>query len=184
MRIGIYPGSFNPVHKGHIRIVRHLLKKDYADQILIVATGNYWQKQDLLPVKDRIRMLKYFETEKIRIEEECNELPYTYQLMRQLKKRYPEDTLSLIIGADMAETLSRWKRYRELLKYDFIILKRDGIDIDRCMESLQKKNYTVVDDLEEIHISSTYIRENIDDYRKLKDQIDYRVYRYYRKAIH
>ena len=183
MRIGIYPGSFNPVHKGHIRIVRHLLKKGYADRVLIVATGNYWQKQDLLPVKDRIRMLKYFENDRIWIEEEYNELPYTYQLMRELKKRYPDDTLSLIIGADMVETLARWKRYRELLKYDFIVLKRSRIDIDRCMESLQKKNYTVVDDLEEIDISSTYIRENIDDYEKLKDQIDKRVYRYYRKAI-
>ena len=183
MRIGIYPGSFNPVHKGHIRIVRHLLRKDYVDRVLIVPTGNYWQKQDLLPVKDRIRMLKYFENDRIRIEEECNELPYTYQLMRKLKKRYPDDTLSLIIGADMVETFSRWKRYKELLKYDFIVLKRDGIDIDACMAELGKKNYTVVSDLEEIEISSSYIRGNIDDYEKLKDMIDQRVYRYYRKAI-
>ena len=87
MRVGIYPGSFNPVHKGHIRIVRHLLRKNYVDQVLIVPTGNYWQKQDLLPVKDRIKMLKFFENDKIRIEEEFNELPYTYQLMRELKKR-------------------------------------------------------------------------------------------------
>ena len=87
MRIGIYPGSFNPVHKGHIKIVRHLLRKHYVDKVLIVATGNYWQKQDLLPVKDRIRMLKYFRNENIVIEEEYNELPYTYQLMRKLKKR-------------------------------------------------------------------------------------------------
>lgn len=183
MRIGIYPGSFNPVHKGHIRIVRHLLRKNYVDQILIVATGNYWQKQDLLPVKDRIRMLKYFKNKKIIIEEEENELPYTYQLMRKLKKRYPDDTLFLIIGADMVETFSGWKRYQELLKYDFIVLKRDGIDVEKCMESLKKKNYVTASDLEEIEISSSYIRENIGDYEKLKDMIDQRVYRYYRKAI-
>ncbi len=183
MRIGIYPGSFNPVHKGHIRIVRHLLRKHYVDKALIIATGNYWQKQDLLPVKDRIRMLKYFENEKIIIEEEYNELPYTYQLMRKLKKRYPDDMLSLIIGADMIVTFERWKRYQELLKYDFIILNRDGIDIDGCMKKLGKKNYVVVSDLDEIEISSTYIREHVDDYDLLKDQIDKRVYKYYRKAI-
>ena len=183
MRIGIYPGSFNPVHKGHIKIVRHLIKKRYVDQVLIVPTGNYWQKQDLLPVKDRIRMLRYFENGRIRIEEEYNELPYTYQLMRRLKKRYPDDSLSLIIGADMVVTIDRWKRYRELLKYDFIVLKRDGIDIDSYMESFGKKNYITVSDLKEIEISSSYIRENIDDYDLLKEMIDQRVYNYYKKAI-
>lgn len=184
MRIGIYPGSFNPVHKGHIKIVRHLIRKHYVDQVLIVATGNYWQKQDLLPVKDRIRMLKYFQNDRINIEEEFNELPYTYQLMRELKKKYPEDSLSIIIGADMVVTFDRWKQYRELLKYDFIVLKRDGIDIDGYMKKLEKKNYTVVADLEEIRISSSYIRENINDYELLKEAIDHRVYKYYRKAIH
>jgi len=183
MRIGIYPGSFNPVHKGHIKIVRHLLRKHYVDKVLIVATGNYWQKQDLLPVKDRIRMLKYFKNENIVIEEEYNELPFTYQLMRKLKKRYPDDTLSLIIGADMVVTFDRWKRFQELLKYDFIILKRDGIDVCSYMEKLGKKNYAAVSDLDEIEVSSTYIRNHIDDYDLLKDQIDHRVYKYYRKAI-
>ena len=183
MRIGVYPGSFNPVHKGHIRIVRHLLRKRYVDQVLIVPTGNYWQKQDLLPVKERIKMLKYFENGKIVIEEEYNALPYTYQLMRKLKKRYPEDSLSLIIGADTIVTFDRWVRYKELLKYDFIVLNRNGIDVDRYMKSLGKRNYVVVTDLEEIEISSSYIRENIDDYGLLKEMIDQRVYRYYKKAI-
>jgi nicotinate-nucleotide adenylyltransferase len=183
MRIGIYPGSFNPVHKGHISIVRHLLRKHYVDQIVIVATGNYWQKQDLLPVKDRIRMLKYFENDKIIVEEEFNELPYTYQLMRKLKERYPDDCLSLIIGADTIVTFERWVNYKELLEYDFIVLNRNGIDVDGYMRSLDKRNYVVVSDLKQIEISSSYIRENIDNYELLKEMIDKRVYKYYKKAI-
>ena len=83
----------------------------------------------------------------------------------------------------MAATFDRWKRYQELLKYDFIILKRDGIDACSYMEKLGKKNYAVVSDLDEIEISSTYIRNHIDDYDLLKDQIDQRVFKYYRKAI-
>ena len=100
-----------------------------------------------------------------------------------MKKRYPDDTLSLIIGADMVVTFERWKRYQELLNYDFIILKRDGIDTDSYMEKLGKKNYVIVSDLNEIEISSTYIRKHIDDYDLLKDQIDKRVYKYYIKVI-
>ena len=48
MKIGIFVGSFNPVHKGHIKIVKHLLTKKYLDKVLIVPTGNYWNKNNLI----------------------------------------------------------------------------------------------------------------------------------------
>ena len=183
MRIGIYNGSFDPVHKGHIKIVRHLLKKNYLDKVLIIPTGNYWNKQDLLPVEKRIEMCKVFENEKILVEEEYNELPYTYQLVRKLKKRYPEDQLYLILGADTVVTFDRWMHYKELLKLPFLVIRRDSIDIEEPMKRMKKTNYTVVNDLKEMDISSTFIRENIEDYQKVKDMIDIRVYRLYKKYL-
>ena len=183
MRIGVYMGSFDPVHKGHIRIVRHLLKKNYVDQVLIVPTGNYWNKQSLTDVKKRIRMLKIFENEKIRIEEEFNELPYTYQLLRKLKKRYPEDELYLILGADNLLHFEDWQNAREIMKYSWIILKRKEIDIAQNMERLKKEDYIVVDDVREYDISSSYIRENMDDYEKVKDCIHKKVYDRYKKIL-
>jgi nicotinate-nucleotide adenylyltransferase len=85
MRIGVYCGSFNPVHKGHIKIVREVLKKDLADKVLIVPTGNYWDKQNLPPVVHRIKMLRYFENERIMIDDVHNDIQYTYQLFRALR---------------------------------------------------------------------------------------------------
>ncbi len=183
MRLGIYNGSFDPVHRGHVAIVRHLLKKNYVDKVIVIPTGNYWDKQSLSPVKDRIRMWKYFENERIIVEEEHNELPYTYQLVRALRKKYPGDTFSLILGADTCVRFSDWKNYRELLKLHFLVLPRDGIDIDACMKNLDKTNYTVVPDFEEIDISSSYIRENMDSYEKVRNCVHKRVFEYYRGVL-
>ena len=56
MKIGVYVGSFNPVHKGHIKIVRHLLKY-FLDKVIVVATQNYWDKKNLINLNDRITIL-------------------------------------------------------------------------------------------------------------------------------
>ena len=62
MRLGIYVGSFNPVHKGHIKVANYLVDNNYLDMILLLPTPNYWDKQDLAPTKDRLNMLKLFES--------------------------------------------------------------------------------------------------------------------------
>ena len=183
MKIGIYIVSFDPVHKGHIRLARHLLKKHYVDHLLIVPTGNYWNKQNLSPTEERIGMLKLFEKEDLEIETEYNELPYTYQLLRKLKKRYPEDELVLILGADNLLHFEDWKNAREIMKLPWIILKRDGIDIASNMQRLNKQDYVIVDDIREYPISSSFIRENIDDYAKVKDLIHKKVYLRYWKYL-
>ena len=183
MKIGIYIGSFDPVHKGHIRLARHLLKKNYVDHLLIVPTGNYWDKQDLTPIEERIGMLKMFETEDLEIETECNDLPYTYQLLRKLKERYPEDELYLILGADNLLHFEDWQNAREIMEYPWIILKRKGIDIPENMERLKKTDYIIVEDAKEYDISSSYIRENMDDYEKVKDLVHKKVYQRYKKIL-
>ena len=60
MKLGIYIGSFNPVHNGHINLVEFLINNNYVDEVLIVPTGNYWDKQNLIDLKQRIEMLKFF----------------------------------------------------------------------------------------------------------------------------
>ena len=181
MRIGVYPGSFDPVHKGHIAIVRHLLKKKYVDQVLIVPTGNYWYKQDLPPVEERIRLLEIFANEKFRIEKELNELPYTYQLMQALQQRHPEEELSLIMGADTLVRFDQWKEYQDLLQYEFLVIPREGTDPLPYLQALPQEKYQIIEGLPLIKASSTYIREHLDDYEAIKEMIDIRVWRKYRK---
>ncbi|MBO5527390.1 MAG: nicotinate (nicotinamide) nucleotide adenylyltransferase [Erysipelotrichaceae bacterium] len=179
-RVGIYVGSFNPVHNGHIAIARACIKEGFVDKVRIIATGDYWDKKNMYPLKERIAMLKLAAKKGIVIDETYNEYPYTYQIFRQLTKDYPDKQFHLILGADNLPKFDQWQNYKELLDYGFIILPRDEIgkeEIDRIMKDLHKDNYQILK-RRMIHISSTYIREHLDDYEAIKDMIDKKVYQY------
>ncbi len=179
MKIGVFVGSFNPVHKGHIKIANYILNEGYVDKLLMIPTGNYWDKDSIIDVKYRIDMLKNYETDKLIIETELNNLPYTYEVMRELKKRYKDDELCLIIGADNIISFDKWKNYKELLEYELIIYKRNNLNIRHYLNKFNKKDKVIViDNVENIDISSTRIRETINDYYNLKDLIDEKVIDY------
>lgn len=171
MKLGIYIGSFNPPHKGHIGVVNYLLDNKILDKVIIVPTQSYWDKQDLIDIKDRINMLKFYENNNIIIDNKHNNYQYTYLLMRKLKKDYPRDSLYLIIGADNIISFDKWKNYQELLKYNIIIMNRDNIDIDSYLKKYQGR-FTVLKDFR-IDISSTMGRNNINSKYLDKEIINY-----------
>ena len=160
MKIGIFIGSFNPPHLGHLDIIKHLLNKKYVDKILIVPTKNYWNKTNLIDINKRIAMLKFYENDNIKVDTSNNNYQYTYQLMRKLKKEYSHDELYLIIGADNIINFKKWKNYEELLTYNIIIMTRNNIDILKYTSHLTGK-FTVVNDYNFTDISSTKIRNNL-----------------------
>jgi len=182
MKIGIYVGSFNPPHKGHIKIVNHLID-NYLDKVIIIPTGNYWDKLDLVSIDDRINMLKLYESEKIIIDSENNNIEFTYQILRKLSSYY-KDELYLIIGADNIINFDKWKNYEEILNYNLIILNRANIDIIKYLNNLNKKEkYIIVNDLPNIDISSTMIRNKIKniDNKDILELIDKEIYGYIEK---
>ena len=79
MRLGVYIGSFNPVHNGHIKLVNYLLDNNVVDKVLIVPTIGYWDKTNLVDIKDRINMLKIFRSTNILIDEKHYNHKYTYE---------------------------------------------------------------------------------------------------------
>lgn len=162
MKTGIYMGSFNPPHKGHINIVNYILKNKIVDRVIIVPTLSYWNKNNLVNIKDRINMLKYFENEHIIIDCEHNKYTKTYELLSELEKKYPMDTFYPIIGADNLIHFNKWDRYQELLKYSFIVIPRDNIACDDYLHSL-KMSYILLKDFPKVSISSTILRENLDN---------------------
>lgn len=181
MRVGIYCGSFAPVHKGHIKFVREILKSKLVDKVLIVPTKSYWDKEIKIPLKERINMLKFYETKKIEIETKLNNVASTYEGFTKYQKKHLDDKLYLIIGADNLIQFEKWINYQYLLdNYPFIIIKRDEMGIKFIkdkMKSLNKEDYSILD-IPTIDISSTYIRDNFNSPKLLKNKIDPRVYKY------
>ncbi len=162
MKVGLYVGSFNPPHNAHVAIAQHLAEH-YLDKVVIMPTGDYWDKKGLLPIEDRISMLKCVSSNKIIIQEEGNNISYTLDILHLLSRQYPDDELYLVLGADNIIKLDKWYKYQEILKYHLAIINRNGIDVRAVLDVLGKPidECIIIDELKEINISSTEIRQAI-----------------------
>ena len=158
MKLGLYVGSFNPVHNGHIKVINYLLDKNLVDKVLVLPTPNYWEKQDIVDVKHRVAMLKFFENEKIVIDDMHAVYPYTYEVIDSIKKDY-DDELYLVIGSDNLENLYLWKNIDKILENKIIVLKRGNDDIDKLLEKYPRDRFIACNDFEFLNVSSTEIRE-------------------------
>ena len=175
MNLGIFIGSFDPVHKGHRKIIDYLLNHQYVDNILIVPTINYWKKEIQASLKDRIEMLKLLETDKIKVDTTHNHYQYTYELLKALE-RETSDKLFLILGADQLEKLDQWKNIQELLKYPMIIMNRNQINCEEYVKKYKNNHFVLVNDFIPLDISSTDIRNH-----KKKNLLDKKVAEYIKK---
>lgn len=173
MKLGVYVGSFNPVHKGHIKIVNHLLDNNYVDKVIIIPTGSYWNKKDMLPINDRINMLKFYENNLIMVNDDLNHLPYTYQILNELKCFNHE--LYLIIGEDNLYKFSLWKNVDEILENKILVIPRLVNECNKIIQTFKERNnFIIVNDFPLINVSSTIIRKLLYEkkYCKILDYID------------
>ena len=157
MRLGIYVGSFNPPHEGHHKVMKYLLDENLVDQVLLLPTPNYWDKNDLVDVKERIEMLKVYEEENVKVDTTHNQYPYTYEVLRSLKEDYKNDEFYLVIGSDNLEKLHEWKNIDEILQNKVIVLKREKIIKNKLLQEYDKQ-FIYCEDFEYIDVSSTDIR--------------------------
>lgn len=163
MKLGVYVGTFNPPHCGHMAIINHLLKERYVDRVIVIPTGSYWNKQNILAVEKRIKMLKHYEQENIIINDSLNDLPYTYQILEALKKQY-KDELYLIIGSDNLYKFALWKNINEILNHRILVIPREDDDCEALISNFkEKKQFIIVNDFSQISVSSTQIRKLISE---------------------
>lgn len=165
-KIGIYSGSFDPVHIGHVKIVKETLNQ-YLDKVIMVPTKDYWDKKMKYSIDERISMILSLDIDNLICKKEFTVFDYSYELVDYIKSLYPNDELYLILGADNLLMFDKWMKYEYLLSFPFIIMKRNDIDIDTQMKRLNKTNYFILDS-EKIDVSSTTIRDTKDK-DKLKD---------------
>ncbi len=180
MKIAVYVGSFNPVHKGHIKVAKTVLKK-LVDKVIIVPTLNYWDKNNLININNRINMLKFYETNNIIIDTKNNKYEYTYQVLRNIKKEYKNSEIYLIIGNDILENFHKWKNINEILKYNIIVIKRNNIDLN-IYKQYEKYNFIYLDKVSKKEISSTVVRKMIlENNKEVLKYIDLKVYNYIKR---
>jgi nicotinate-nucleotide adenylyltransferase len=164
MKVGLFFGSFNPIHTGHL-IIANYVTNFFTDKIWFVVSplNPFKVTSKLLPINDRLDMVKaaikknkLFEASDIELN-----LPspsYTIDTLIYLKNIHPEHDYFLIMGSDNFLNLPKWKSAERLLKdYKFLIYQRPGFSID--LNNLSNNIKIVFAPL--INISSTEIRELI-----------------------
>ena len=139
MTIGIYSGSFNPVHKGHIALCSHLVKQGIVDQVWLIRSPLNPFKVDsantLAPDADRAAMLKLAVRGRkglhvSTIEDNLPKPNYTINTFHVLEQKYSQHEFHLIIGGDNWLAFDRWRAYDEFLtRYHLIVYPRPGYQI-------------------------------------------------------
>lgn len=190
-RIGIFGGTFNPIHNGHILLAQYCKYELELDKVILIPTYSppHKSSDDLAYEADRLNMCRIvcenldgFEVSDIEIKRKGKS--YTYQTLSCLKEIYPNDELFFIMGADMFLSLDKWK-YPEIIfqKASIIAVPRDISNVSE-LKDYYKNVIAPMGALAYIlpnsvmQVSSTYIRENIDNYNTVKNLIDDRVYDY------
>ncbi len=165
MRIGIYGGSFNPIHNGHIAIARQLLDKHLVDEVwLMVSPQNPLKAETgLLDEQERLRLAQKAlrGIRNVLVSDFEFRLPrpsYTWNTLRALSSAYPQHRFSLVIGADNWEAFSKWKFTGRILShYHVLVYPRQGYDVS---EDNLPEGVTLVR-MPLFNVSSTLIRSLI-----------------------
>lgn len=166
MKIGIFGGSFNPVHLGHFQMIKTVFEKMKLDKIIIVPVGvPSHRENNLIEGKNRLEMcrLAFQEMEKVEvsdIEIENKERSYTYDTLMKLKVNHLNAEFYEIIGEDSANYFIQWKNYEEILKNSkVIVLKRKN------EKQIEKKSSL---ELEKIKKDFIYLENKYFDYSSTK----------------
>ena len=171
MHIGLYFGSFNPIHTGHLIIANHVVGHSDVDKIWFVVSPHNPLKEahSLLNEYDRLHLVELAikNDKRFRASNVEFHLPkpsYTIDTLTYLKERFPLETFTVILGSDSFQNIHRWKNFEQLISdHSFIVYERPGFEIINAYNAtLQVMKAPLLD------ISSTFIRKQIKEGKSIK----------------
>jgi len=176
-KIGLFFGSFNPIHIGHLVIAEYMVEFTDLDQIwFVISPRNPLKKKEtLLNENNRIRMVRLAIEYDTRFKASSIEfnLPrpsYTINTLAVLGEKYPKVEFSLILGLDNLATLHKWKNYEQLLKnYKLYIYPRVYANAEP--PALANHPSVVITEAPIVELSSTFIRKAISEGKTIKHMV-------------
>lgn len=173
-KLGIMGGTFDPIHNGHLKIAELALKNYNLDKVVFIPSGspNFKQEKLITNKNYRLEMIKIAIKDNPNflvssLEVDKNGITYSYDTINTLKKLLNKDvSLYFIIGADNALDILNWHNGLKLIKQcNFIVFNRPGTQNLESAITILNKNYSAnfsLMQIDEINISSTLIRSNIE----------------------
>ena len=173
MKIGIYGGSFNPIHFGHIGLAKWVLEHTDLDELWLMVSPNNPLKDKSILADEQVRLEKAREaikeeSDKIQVSDFEFSLPrpnYTANTLRKLREAYPQHEFSLIIGEDNLKIFDKWREYQYILdNYRvFVYPRRANANENRQddYEAQREWNIHFLTGAPYFDISSTELRKNL-----------------------
>lgn len=168
MRTGIFGGTFNPVHCGHLICARFILERCSLDRIIFIPSKRPVHKhiEEGVSPEERYRMIECaiegeqdFFASRIEIDRATDS--YTIFTVNEMKAMYPDDNFFLLIGADSYNELQTWREYTTLLRMvTLIVMRRPGDELANSHISLKEASVIFAEN-PRIDISSSMIRERV-----------------------
>ncbi len=192
MKIGLYFGSFNPIHVGHLIIANHVVETSDLDQLwFIISPHNpHKEKQTLLEDYHRLALVKEAidDNPKFRasdIEFKLEQPNYTVKTLLVLKDKYPNYEFQLIMGEDNLRSLHKWYNYNYLIEnYKILVYPRAYNSMEKVhefqldQELIDHPNIYWIKDTPTMNISSSHIRSMIKQRKDVRYLLTDRVWKY------
>jgi len=189
-KIGVYGGSFDPVHLGHLRSALEVMQIKNLHQLRFLPSGNPPHRAPAQAAdKHRLRMLQLAVQGEERIcidtrELEREDTSYTIDTLQSVQADYPHADLTLIIGMDQFSAFDTWHRWQELLqRVELVVMERPGETMSdsarKMIDSPLQQRITVVR-VTQMEISSSRIRQDLQAGLDIRFLVPYAVHNYIR----
>ncbi|MCB9201710.1 MAG: nicotinate-nucleotide adenylyltransferase [Flavobacteriales bacterium] len=187
MKVGLFFGSFNPIHIGHLVIANHIVENSDLDELWFVVTPHnpHKKKTTLLDDYQRLEMVRlaidsYPKFRASDIEFNLPKPSYTIDTLTYLKEKYQDKQFILLIGEDNLYSLKKWKNSEVLIRdHSFLVYPRIVDNEKKTVDS--DINYKKID-APIIEISSTQIRKMIKQGKNIRPLLPFQVYNYIDKS--
>lgn len=181
-KVGLYFGTFNPIHIGHMAIANYMVEFTDIDQLWFVVSPQnpHKQKKNLLNDYDRLELVHRAvdDDTRIRVSDMEFNMPkpsYTADTLAYLKDKYPTYEFRILMGSDNLENFHKWKNYETIVdNYGVIVYPRPGIN---SFENKKHKNITFTE-APQMEISSTFIRNAVKEGKNVRHFLPPKVWDY------
>ena len=184
-KIGLFFGSFNPIHIGHLILANYILENSDMDELWFVVSPQnpFKDKKSLLTDHNRLDMVQlavknYPKMRASNVEFSLPKPSYTIDTLTYLKEKYPNYSFALIMGEDNLDSLPKWKNAEKLMSdYQIIVYPRTFEGEKKDSEYLQHENISMVN-APIIELSATEIRNMIKEGKNVRPILPPEVFEY------
>lgn len=186
-KIGIYSGSFNPIHHGHVMLANYLVEFSDLDELWFVVSPQnpLKQKDELLDDEERLKMVQLAvgDDPRFHVSDIEMHLPtpsYTINTLTALSEQHPDCQFVFICGMDSLQNLHRWREYEKILDgYKLLVFPREGYDGG---ELAHHPSVTILK-TPILEISSTFIRQCVKEGRDVRHFMPERTFSYMKEHL-